>query len=110
MSTLVIGTLGELRAIRARWAVLPPAAAALRELGLASQADQVAAIASAIGSARFAVLLPCMFCRSLQPVDVVIGDPHRAEPRSVICGTCSADIDERVAAATAAPGLEKHRA
>lgn len=96
------GTLGELRAIRAYWTRLAPAAAALRELGFADKGAEVAAIANAIGGARFAVLLPCLICHRPEPVDVAIGDPHKAEPGAVICAGCSAGIDARVAAE--APG------
>jgi hypothetical protein len=38
------------------------------------------------------------------PVSVVIGDPHNAEPGAVVCGTCSAEIDDRVTARVAAHG------
>ena len=95
---MVTGTLAELRAIRAHLATLPPAAAALRELGLADQAAAVGRIASAIAAARFAIDLPCTTCRTPTPVDVVIGDPHNAEPGAVVCGTCSAEIDDRMTA------------
>jgi hypothetical protein len=101
---MVTGTLAELRAIRAHWATLPPAAAALRELGLADQAAAVDRIANAIAAARFAIDLPCTTCRTPTPVDVVIGDPHNAEPGAVICGTCSAEIDDRVTSHAASQG------
>jgi hypothetical protein len=100
---LVIGTLGELRAIRAHWRTLAPAAVALEALGFAGQAAAVAETCNALGSARFAVPLPCLFCRTPTLVDVVIGDPHKAEPGAVICGSCSAEIDARAAVVMAAP-------
>jgi hypothetical protein len=102
---VITGTLPQLRAIRAHWRTLAPAAAALLALGFAGQAAAVARIGDALGSARFAVPLPCVFCSTPTPVDVVIGDPYNAEPGVVICGRCSAEVDARVAALMAAPGI-----
>jgi MinD-like ATPase involved in chromosome partitioning or flagellar assembly len=81
-------TFGQLRAIRGWWCKLAPAAAALRELGVTDQADQVAATAYAIGTSRFAVKIPCISCSTPTPVDVGIGDPGNPEPSGVVCGTC----------------------
>lgn len=89
---LVTGTLDELRAIRAHWRTLAPAAAALEALGFADRAAGVADICNALGSARFAVPVPCMFCGTSTATAVVIGDPHKAEPATAICGRCGAEI------------------
>ena len=91
----IIVTLSQLRGIRGWWRKLAPAAAALRELGVTGQADQVAAIAYAIGAARFGVKIPCITCSTPTPVDVGIGDPGNPEPSSVVCGTCRTGIDEQ---------------
>ena len=94
----IIVTLSQLRGIRGWWRKLAPAAAALRELGFTGQTDQVAAIAYAIGAARFAVKIPCITCSTPTPVDVGIGDPGNPEPSGVVCGTCRTEIDEQALA------------
>ncbi len=94
----IIVTLSQLRGIRGWWRKLAPAAAALRELGVAGQADQVAAIAYAMGAARFAVKIPCITCSTPTPVDVGIGDPGNPEPSGVVCGTCRTESDEQALA------------
>ena len=76
----IIVTLSQLRGIRGWWRKLAPAAAALRELGFTGQADQVAAIAYALGAARFAVNIPCITCSTPTPVNVGIGDPGDPNP------------------------------
>jgi hypothetical protein len=86
----VTGTTAELRAVRARWRTLAPAAAALEALGFPVQAAAVAVICNTLGSVSFAVPLPRMLCQTPTPVSVTIGDPHNAEPGAVICGTCTA--------------------
>ena len=100
----IIVTLSQLRGIRGWWRKLAPAAAALRELGVTGQADQVAAIAYAIGAARFGVKIPCITCSTPTPVDVGIGDPGHPEPSSVVCGTCRTEIDEQALAGPAGRG------
>jgi MinD-like ATPase involved in chromosome partitioning or flagellar assembly len=97
----IIVTFGQLRAIRGWWRKLAPAAAALRELGVTGQADQVAAIAYAIGTSRFAVKIPCITCSTPTPVDVGIGDPSTPEPSGVVCGTCRTESDEQALAGPA---------
>ena len=97
-SGTIIVTLSQLRGIRGWWRKLAPAAAALRELGFAGQTDQVAAIAYAIGAARFAVKIPCITCSTPTPVDVGIGDPGNPEPSGVVCATCRTKIDEQALA------------
>jgi MinD-like ATPase involved in chromosome partitioning or flagellar assembly len=97
----IIVTFGQLRGIRGWWRKLAPAAAALRELGIPGQADQVAAIAYAIGAARFAVKIPCTTCSTPTPVDVGIGDPADPEPSGVVCGTCRTESDEQALAGPA---------
>jgi MinD-like ATPase involved in chromosome partitioning or flagellar assembly len=97
----IIVTFGQLRGIRGWWRKLAPAAAALRELGVTGQADQVAAIAYAIGAARFAVKIPCITCSTPTPVDVGIGDPGNPEPSGVVCGTCRAESGEQALAGPA---------
>lgn len=89
----IMVTFGQLRAIRGWWRKLAPAAAALRELGVTGQADQVAAIAYAIGTSRFAVKIPCITCSTPTPVDVGIGDPGNPEPGGAVCGTCRTEND-----------------
>jgi MinD-like ATPase involved in chromosome partitioning or flagellar assembly len=86
----IIVTLSQLRGIRGWWRKLASAAAALRELGVTGQADQVAAIAYAIGAAGFTVKIPCVICSTPAPVDVGIGDP---EPSGVVCGSCRTESD-----------------
>lgn len=88
----IIVTPSQLRGIRGWWRKLAPAAAALRELGFTGQTDQVAAIAYAIGAARFAVKIPCITCSTPTPVDVGIGDPGDPEPAGVVCSTCRTEI------------------
>jgi MinD-like ATPase involved in chromosome partitioning or flagellar assembly len=100
----IIVTLSQLQGIRGWWRKLAPAAAALRELGVTGQADQVAAIAYAIGAARFGVKIPCITCSTPIQVDVGIGDPGTPEPSSVVCGTCRTEIDEQPLAGPAGRG------
>ena len=66
--------------------------------------DHVAAIAYAIGTARFGVKIPCITCSTPTPVDVGIGDPGTPEPGSVVCGTCRTEIDEQALAGPAGRG------
>ena len=97
----IIVTLSQWRGIRGWWRKLAPAAAALRELGFTGQTDQVAAIAYAIGAARFAVKMPCITCSTPTLVDVGIGDSGNPEPGGVVCGTCRTEIDEEAPAGPA---------
>jgi MinD-like ATPase involved in chromosome partitioning or flagellar assembly len=97
----IVVTFGQLRAIRDWWRKLAPAAAALRELGVTGQADQVAAIAYAIGTSRFAVKIPCIACSTPTLVDVGIGDPGNPEPSGAVCGTCRTESDEQALAGPA---------
>ena len=105
----IILTLSQLRGIRGWWRKLAPAAAALRELGFTGQTDQVAAIAYAIGAARFAVKIPCITCSTPTPVDVGIGDPGNPEASGVVCGACRTKIDEQALADPADRGEQIRR-
>jgi hypothetical protein len=90
---MMVGTLNELRKVRAAWRTLAPAAAALETLGSRHLAAAVAEINTTFGSARFAVLLACITCTTPTLVDVQIGDPNVAEPGAVVCGRCIAAIE-----------------
>ena len=105
----IIVTLSQWRGIRGWWRKLAPAAAALRELGFTGQTDQVAAIAYAIGAARFAVKIPCITCSTPTQVDVGIGDPGNPEPSGVVCDTCRTEIDEQALAGPAGRGDASRR-
>ena len=100
----VIVTLSQLQGIRGWWRKLAAAAAALRELGVTGQADQVAAIAYAIGAARFTVKIPCVTCSTPAPVNVGIGDPGNPEPSGVVCGSCRTESDGQALADPAGRG------
>ena len=94
------GTLAELRAVRAAWRTLAPAAAALETLGFRDLAAAVTIVNTTLGSAEFAVPLPCITCTTPTLVRVQIGDPRIAEPGAVICGRCIAAIKADEAGAT----------
>ena len=94
------GTLAELRAVRAAWRTLAPAAAALETLGFRDLATAVAVLNTTLGSAQFAVPLPCITCTTPTLVRVQIGDPRIAEPGAVICGRCIAAIEADEAEST----------
>jgi MinD-like ATPase involved in chromosome partitioning or flagellar assembly len=100
----IIVTPGQLRGIRGWWRRLAPAAAALHELGFTGEGDQVAAIAYAIGAARFAVQIPCVTCRTPTPVHVGMGDKGNPEPGGAVCGICGTEIDWRALADRAGGG------
>jgi len=95
---MMIGTLNELRNVRAAWRTLAPAAAALETLGFRDLSAAVTEVSTTFRSARFVVPLPCITCTTPTPVDVQLGDPRVAEPGAVVCGRCIAAIEAAGAA------------
>jgi hypothetical protein len=97
-------TIRELREQRARYDKMTATVAALRELGFTVSADSVERAAETLGGQELGVLLPCLLCKTPEPIPVQVGDPSRSEPGSFICAPCSAKVDAAVAAARQAAG------